>query len=139
MDQESVRKFCLSLPSVTEDLQWKSDLLFRIGNKMFAVVTLDPSPGHVMSFKCTPEMSADLTERGGIVPAPYVARYHWVALERFNALKDSELKSLLKNSYEMVRAKLPKKISDMFGSEAQAKSNKPRGKKPKTKTRVNRR
>ena len=53
-----------------------------------------------MSFKCTPEMFAELTEREGIVPAPYVARYHWVALERFNALKDAELKTLLKNSYE---------------------------------------
>ena len=139
MDQESVRKFCLSLPNVTEDVQWKSDLLFRIGNKMFAVVSLDPSPGHVMSFKCTPEMFAELTERSGIVPAPYVARYHWVALERFNAFKDAELKSLLKNSYEMVLAKLPKKISDMFDSEAQAKSNKPRGQKHVTKTRDKRR
>lgn len=49
-------------------------------------------------------------ERHGIVSAPYVARYHWVGLERFDALKDSELKGLIKNSYEMVLAKLPKKV-----------------------------
>lgn len=110
MDQESVRSFCLSLPQVTEDIQWESDLLFRIGNKMFAVIGLDTSHGHVMSFKCTPEMFAELTEREGIVPAPYVARYHWVALERFDALKESELRRLLKDSYEMVLAKLPKKL-----------------------------
>ena len=139
MDHESVRSFCLSLPNVTEDVQWKSDLLFRIGNKMFAVLSLDPSYGHCMSFKCTPEMFAELTERDGIVPAPYVARYHWVALERFNALKDSELKTLLKNSYELVLAKLPKKVSDKFASEAPTRSNKPNGKKTGTKTGAKRR
>lgn len=110
MDHESVRSFCLSLPQVTEDIQWEKDLLFRIGNKMFTVLALDDSPGHVMSFKCTPEVFAELTERPGIVPAPYVARYHWVALESFAALKTAELKSLVKDSYELVRAKLPAKV-----------------------------
>jgi len=109
MDAESVRQFCLSLPKVTEDVQWGSDLLFRIGNKMFAVVALDATTDHRMSFKCTPEMFAELTERAGIVPAPYVARYHWVALERFDALPDRELKELLKNAYRLILEKLPRK------------------------------
>ena len=116
MDIESVRKYCLSLPHVTEDVQWECDLLFRIGNKMFVVVTLDDASDHCMSFKCTPEMFAELTERKGIVPAPYVARYHWVALESFDAISERELKPLLKNAYEMVRDKLPKKIRDGLAS-----------------------
>ena len=110
MDIESVRKFCLSLPHVTEDVQWGADLLFRIGNKMFAVVSLEPVSGHCMSLKCTPEKFAELTEREGLMPAPYVARYHWVALERFDVLPEPELKSLLTKAYELVRDKLPKKI-----------------------------
>lgn len=118
MDIESVRKFCLSLPHVTEDVQWGSDLLFRIGNKMFAVVGLEPSSDHCMSLKCTPEKFAELTEREGIVPAPYVARYHWVALERFDALREPELKSLISKGYELVRDKLPKKVR--AGLEAKA-------------------
>ena len=109
MDAESVRKFCLSLPNVTEDVQWGSDLLFRIGNKIFAVVALDAATDHRMSFKCTPEVFAELTERQGIVPAPYVARYHWVALERFNALPERELKELLRNAYQLILEKLPRK------------------------------
>ena len=116
MDHESVRAYCLSLPHVTEDVQWGADLLFRIGNKMFAVLALEQGHGHCLSFKCTPETFAELTERNGIVPAPYVARYHWVALERFDALRDSELKPLLKNAYELIRAKLPKKVSDKLGT-----------------------
>jgi predicted DNA-binding protein (MmcQ/YjbR family) len=109
MDAESVRKFCLSLPHVTEDVQWENDLLFRIGNKMFAVVALDGATDHRMSFKCTPEVFGELTERDGIVPAPYVARYHWVALERFDALPERELKELLRNAYRLILEKLPRK------------------------------
>ena len=109
MDAESVRKFCLSMPHVTEDVQWENDLLFRIGNKMFAVVALDAATDHRMSFKCTPEAFAELTEREGIVPAPYVARYHWVALERFDALPERELKELLRNAYRLILEKLPRK------------------------------
>src|SRR5438876_6734196 len=115
MDQESVREFCLSLPHAKERVQWGNDLLFCIGETMFAVLALDTSYGHVMSFKCTPEKFAELTEQDGIVPAPYVARYHWVALERFGALKEAELKALLRNSYEMVLAKLPKKLRTQLG------------------------
>jgi predicted DNA-binding protein (MmcQ/YjbR family) len=118
MDAESVRKFCLSLPHVTEDVQWGSDLLFRIGNKMFAVVALDAGTDHRMSFKCTPEVFAELTEREGIVPAPYVARYHWVALERFDALPERELKELIGNAYQLILEKLPRKARAQLASTA---------------------
>jgi len=118
MDAESVRKFCLSLPHVTEDVQWENDLLFRIGNKMFAVVALDGATDHRMSFKCTPEVFVELTERDGIVPAPYVARYHWVALERFDALPERELKGLLRNAYRLIHEKLPRKSRAQLESPA---------------------
>ena len=118
MDAESVRKFCLSQPHVTEDVQWENDLLFRIGNKMFAVVALDGATDHRMSFKCTPEVFAELTEREGIVPAPYVARYHWVALERFDALPERELKELLRNAYRLILEKLPRKSRALLESPA---------------------
>jgi predicted DNA-binding protein (MmcQ/YjbR family) len=118
MDVESIRSFCLSLPHVDEKVQWENDLLFRIGEKMFAVVALEPSHGVLLSFKCTPEKFAELVEQDGIIPAPYVARYHWVAFERFDALPERELKELLKNAYQLVRDKLPKKIRDGLESGA---------------------
>jgi predicted DNA-binding protein (MmcQ/YjbR family) len=112
MDIESVRKYCLSLSHVTEGIQWENDLLLRIGNKMFVVISLEPASDHCMSFKCTPEKFAVLVEQEGIMPAPYVARYHWVALERFDVLPEPELKELLKTAYELVRDKLPKKVRE---------------------------
>lgn len=109
MDVESVREYCLSFPHATENVQWGADLVFKIAGKMFAVISLEAASDHCISFKCTPEKFAELTERSGIVPAPYVARYHWVALETFAALSDRELRSLLRNSYDLVFAGLPKK------------------------------
>jgi predicted DNA-binding protein (MmcQ/YjbR family) len=115
MDLEAIRKYCLSLPHVTERVQWGNDLLFCIGTKMFAVATLDATHSTKLSFKCTPEKFAELVESEGIIPAPYVARYHWVALEDWNALSQKELKELLKNAYQLVHDKLPKKVRSGLG------------------------
>ena len=109
MDIEQARAYCLSFPHATENVQWGADLVFKVAGKMFAVISLEDASDHCMSFKCTPEGFAELIEREGIVPAPYVARYNWVALERFNAISEKELKALLRNSYDLVFEKLPKK------------------------------
>jgi predicted DNA-binding protein (MmcQ/YjbR family) len=108
MDIEQVRAYCLSFPHTTESVLWGNDLVFKIGGKMFAAIVLETAP-HCLSFKCTPEKFMELIEEDGIDPAPYSARYHWVALQRFNALTEKELKALLQNSYDLVRAKLPKR------------------------------
>jgi predicted DNA-binding protein (MmcQ/YjbR family) len=129
MDIESVRSYCLSLPHVDEKVQWGNDLLFRIGEKMFAVVALEPSHGVALSFKCTPEKFAELVELDGIIPAPYMARNHWVGFERFDALPDRELKPLLKNAYQMVMEKLPKKVLATLGAPV-AKTAKPQPAEP---------
>jgi len=116
MDLEQIRKYCLSLPHVTERVQWGNDLLFCIGDKMFAVAGLDVKYPTKLSFKCTPEKFAELVEREGIIPAPYVARYHWVALEDLAALNQKELKDLLKNARQLVHDKLPLKVRKKLGT-----------------------
>src|SRR5690348_15027659 len=108
MDVDFVRNVCGKLPHVTEHVQWGSDLVFKIAGKMFAVAPLEPAKV-CLSFKCSPEDFADLTERPGIIPAPYLARAQWVALESEDALSASDIKRYLKQSYELVLAKLPKK------------------------------
>jgi predicted DNA-binding protein (MmcQ/YjbR family) len=78
------------------------------------VVVLEPAKVW-LSFKCSPEEFAQLIERPGIIPAPYSARYHWVALETEDALTVSELKTLLRRSYDLVVEKLPKKARAALG------------------------
>ncbi|MGH9730252.1 MAG: MmcQ/YjbR family DNA-binding protein, partial [Candidatus Acidiferrales bacterium] len=101
---------CMSMPHATETVQWGDDLVFKVGGKMFAVVVLVPAKVW-LSFKCSPEEFAELTERPGIIPAPYSARYYWVALETQDALALAELEQLLGQSYRLVVEKLPKKAS----------------------------
>ena len=116
MDNESVRAHCLSFPHATENVQWGNDLVFKIAGKMFAVMALEGPVKYIMSFKCTEEQFNELIEREGMDPAPYMARNKWVAIERFDVLSDKELKSLLRNSYEMVCEKLPKKVRAQLGA-----------------------
>lgn len=111
VDAETTRAFLLTLPHVAETLQWGDNLVFwtadkSIGGKMFAVLTLG-SPRAALSFAAGPERFADLVEREGIFPAPYLARAHWVAVERWDTLPAAELKSLLRNARDLVYAKLP--------------------------------
>src|SRR3954451_16987296 len=110
MTLDWVRPWGLSLPHTTESIQWANDLVFKVHGKMFAVTVLEPGANVCLSFKCTPEQFAELIERPGIIPAPYSARYHWVALETADALRKPELQGLIKHSYELVWAKLPAKV-----------------------------
>jgi predicted DNA-binding protein (MmcQ/YjbR family) len=121
MNIESLRKYCLSFPGATENVQWDNDLLFRVGGKIFAVMPLEEAALRV-SFKCSPEEFAELIEIDGIKPAAYLARYHWVTVERTAALGDSELKRLIRDSYEMILAKLPKAERAKLATAAKQKS-----------------
>ena len=104
MDVETIRHFCLSFPDAKENLQWGEDLCFKVRGKIFAVLDLGSAPQR-LSFKCTPEKFAELTEQEGISPAPYVGRYKWVLLERLSVLPAPELKDLIRESYAMVASK----------------------------------
>ncbi len=109
MDIDRLRNLLSSLPGATEQIQWEHDLVFKVGGKMFAVVPLESVQVH-LSFKCSDEDFADLIERPGIIPAPYLARAHWVALESETTLPHHELERLLRQAYSLVVAKLPKKL-----------------------------
>ena len=111
MDIERVRRICLSLPHVTEQVQWGDHLVFKVARRIFAVAALEPAE-HCLSFKCSDEDFAELIERPGIVPAPYLARAHWVALELENPLKPAELERLLRDAHALVFAKIPRKLRE---------------------------
>jgi predicted DNA-binding protein (MmcQ/YjbR family) len=123
-----VREVCLALPHTTEDVQWEHDLLFRIGGKIYCVANLEParSPGKI-AFKCTPERFAELVEVEGIVPAPYMARNHWVSVTDANALRQAEIVELIHHSYHMVLERLPKKTQAKLSNSQPQKS---RSKRP---------
>lgn len=123
MDSESTRAFLLGLPLVEETLQWGNNLVFwvgdkAIGGKMFALVNLDADSNGVLSFAAGPEGAAELLEIDGIFPAPYLARAHWVAMERWNVLRKTELEGRLRAARDIVEAKLPRRTRDVLAMPA---------------------
>ena len=111
MDIDWLRKTCIAFPNCTEQIQWGYDLVFKVGGKMFAIAPLEPARV-CLTFKCSDESFAELTERPNIIPAPYLARAKWAALESSDAVGRAELAELLRASYHMVVAKLPKNIQE---------------------------
>jgi predicted DNA-binding protein (MmcQ/YjbR family) len=107
MNIDQLRKLCLGFPGVTEQIQWEYNLLFKVGGKMFAITPLEPARLW-LSLKADPEEFVDLTERPGILPAPYLARAKWIAIESPDTLSPTELATLLRKSYDLVLAKLPR-------------------------------
>jgi predicted DNA-binding protein (MmcQ/YjbR family) len=123
MTLERFRASCLAQPGATEQIQWRVDAVFKVGGKMFAVACTDftdyPNVP-VCSFKCDDETFAELCEREGIVPAPYMARSKWIALRGWSALSDKEFAALLPRGYALVRGGLPKKVQAALAGSSQA-------------------
>jgi predicted DNA-binding protein (MmcQ/YjbR family) len=130
MDVEWLRSVCLSFPFATEQVQWGNDLLFKVHGKMFAVAPLEPA-AVCLSFKCSEESFAELIERPNVIPAPYLARAQWVALEAPDALARTEIAALLKTSYQLVFAKLPRSVRQSEGRPPKGKTKaRPKVSKP---------
>ena len=110
MDESSLQLIVAGWPGVESGLKWEDDLVFTVAGKMFCVLCVrGPLMGR-LSFKVEDGRFLELTGRPGFVPAPYLARAHWVLLARPDALASDELGGFLRCSYELVRAKLTKKL-----------------------------
>jgi predicted DNA-binding protein (MmcQ/YjbR family) len=114
MSVESTRKFLLTLPHAIETLQWGEHLVFwvgdkAIGGKMFALINLENDGKRVMSFAAGPELYAELLEREGFFPAPYMAHIYWIALQGWDAVRPKELEDLLRHAHERVHSRMPPK------------------------------
>lgn len=95
------------MPAVTEEIKWDNDLCFLVGKKMFFILALEePFSG---SFKVPNEEFDVLTEKKDITPAPYLARAKWVSVTRRSALKEKEWDHYIRQSYQLVKASLPRK------------------------------
>jgi predicted DNA-binding protein (MmcQ/YjbR family) len=139
MNIDQLRKLCLSFPGATEQIQWEDDLLFKVGGRMFVVIPLEPARVW-LTLKADPEEFADLVERPGIIPAPYLARAKWISVESPDTLPQSEVAALLRRSYQLVAANLPKAVQQSLASKASgAGQRKPANSMSRRKSRSTRR
>ena len=116
MNFDSLRKHCATLPGATMDVKWGADECYCVAAKMFAVFFVEGGNGRTMSFKCDPERFLELTDIPGIIPAPYLARAHWVQVTDAKALSDTDARALVARSHALITAKLARRDRDAIAA-----------------------
>ena len=115
MDIEAIRKYCLSLPAVTEDIKWKHNLCFMVAGKIFLMADIPESigsgePSFGVAFKVNEDEFEELAGTDGIIAAPYLASKRWIKVLDENCFTVKQWKQYILQSWEMKKAKLPKKV-----------------------------
>lgn len=113
MNVETLRAYCLSKKGTTEGFPFdEHTLVFKVMGKMFALIALERLPLQI-NLKCDPERAIELREEYDclIVPGYHMSKTHWntVFVEQ---LSPSLVISLVDHSYELVVAKLSKKLKE---------------------------
>jgi len=119
MDNERIRAICMSLPHVAETLNWGHHLVYwagdrEIGGKMFAMTDVDGTGFGVLCFHCGAERVHELLEIEGIAPTPYLAKAHWVTMERWDALRPRQVEDELKRAHALIFERLPKRTKTVL-------------------------
>lgn len=111
MDIESFREYCLSFEGVTEKTpfgkfaaRFDSVLVFYVCDHMFCMVDMDDF--HYAVVKNTPEKIAELHEtRNSVECQRNMSAKYWIQLNFDGDISDSEILDLVKQSYNIVKAK----------------------------------
>lgn len=112
MHIEAFREFCLALPAATEDFPFdEQTLVFKVGGKMFALTDIELFES--INLKCDPEKAVELREQHeGVLPGYHMHKKHWNTVLTDGSVPDNLLKEWTRDSYELVKAGLPKKVRE---------------------------
>lgn len=110
MNIEELRDYVLSLKKVEESFPFGEDtLVFKTNNKIFLLVSLSSSPLQ-FNVKCNPEKAIELREEYScILPGYHMNKKHWNTIIVDGTLSQLQLKTFIKDSYELVARKSLKK------------------------------
>lgn len=117
MNIEEFRVYCLSIKGSSESLPFLGHnvLVFKVMDKMFAYIPLDPKDGIFKAdLKCNPEKSVELREKyGGITETDFkTPLWNLVTLE--SDVPDNLIKELIQHSVDEVIKKLPKRKREEY-------------------------
>ena len=111
MNIEEVRAYALSIDErVTEDLFAEQWISWRIAGKWFLLMQLD-APEPRVAVKLPPATNISLREQyDGVRPAYHMNKAHWSDLY-LDLLDETFIKEQISTSFQVVRNKLPKKLT----------------------------
>lgn len=121
MDIEQVREYALSILGVTEDQPFGDDVItYRIEGKIFLCLSLGEGQNDMgnseprLALKLTPERNEELREQySAVTPAWHWNKKHWSDVY-YEQLEEDLVKSLIKESYDLVVSKLPKSVRQNY-------------------------
>lgn len=105
MNVETLREYALQLPDVEETLPFGPDnLVFKVNNKMFLLLSLDASP-LTFNVKCNPDEALELREQypDSVLPGYHMNKKHWNTVVIDGALSLQQLKQFIADSYHLVK------------------------------------
>ena len=112
MDRKAVLRLCRSLPHATEETPFGPDeLTFKVGGKIFAMVSLEDQPGRV-NVKADPDVIEDSRRvwPGAVSYAPYMSKRHWNQVVLDGTVPPEEISGMIRGSYELVLSALPRAV-----------------------------
>ncbi len=106
-------ELCSSLPGSVEDYPFGDEVaVFKVGGKMFALIMLAGEPGSV-NLKCDPMWAIELRELYAAVrPGYHTNKRHWNTVDLDGTVDDTELRTMIEHSYELVVNGLPRRARD---------------------------
>lgn len=114
MNIEEFRTYCLSKKEVTESIPFSklpNVLVFKVHGKMFTATDLTTFES--FSIKCKFETIDELRATFTALQNPsYFSKKHWCKVVIDGSVSDKQLYEWLDISYDLVVAKLPKKVRD---------------------------
>ena len=119
MDIEKFRKYCKSKPGCEEHFPFDDvTLVFKVCNKMFALLPLDEVEDKSVTLKGDPEENIFLREEyEGIYPGYHMNKLHWNTVLLESDVDDETIIKMVDLSYNLVLAKVPKKVRSVYGFE----------------------
>ena len=116
MNVEEFREYCLSLPKVTEEFPFDDKILvFKVMGKMFSLANIEEFEG--INIKASPEDAILQREKHEEVkPGYHMNKKHWNTVSVSGTLPTNLIKQWINDSYNLVIAKMPKKIREELGT-----------------------
>ncbi|MCG9880450.1 MAG: MmcQ/YjbR family DNA-binding protein [Bacteroidia bacterium] len=115
MNIELLRDYCLQKTAVSEHFPFDDDtLVFKVAGKMFCLISIKEPDS--CNLKCDPEEAIQLRENfEAIKPGYHMDKKHWNTVYFQSDVTDDFILKLVDQSYQLVIAKMSKKLRAEFG------------------------
>ncbi|MEN8113513.1 MAG: MmcQ/YjbR family DNA-binding protein [Actinomycetota bacterium] len=119
VDVDDVLGWCESMKGALLEYPFGPEAaVFKVGGKMFALVSAGETPGYV-TLKAVPEEGEALRMQHAFIrEGYYMNKRHWITVDFAEDTPAQLVRGLLEDSYDLVVSKLPKRVRIELGIES---------------------